>query len=118
MFSAIRIRKSADLIPDADIFFIINVNSFMVQYRKQCFNMFKVTLFIYLCVWKRGGMLFFSPLWGGHAILLSRNRGGGQHFLSYSEALSAIPPPSTEIYKQSLNTINFYAEKLIVAEVC
>ena len=42
-------------------FFIISVNSFMVQYRKQCFNMFKVTLFIYLCVWKRGGMLFSSP---------------------------------------------------------
>ena len=29
-FSAIRIRKLADLIPDADRFFIIAVNSFMV----------------------------------------------------------------------------------------
>ena len=35
--STIRIRKSADLIPDADIFFIIAVNSFMVQYRKQLY---------------------------------------------------------------------------------
>ena len=59
------------------------------------------SLFIYLCVWKRGGMLIFSPWWGGHAFLSSRNR-GGQHFFPYSEALSATSP-SAEIYEQSLS---------------
>ena len=72
------------------IFFITAVNSFMVQHRKQCFNMFKVTLFIYLCVWKRGGMIFFSPRWGGHAILSSRDRGGNIFFLTPRRCL---PPP-------------------------
>ena len=51
-FSAIRNRKSADLIPDADIFFIIAVNSFMVQYRKQC-------------VFGKGGYAIFLTLMGG-----------------------------------------------------
>ena len=64
-----------------------------------------MTLFIYLCVWKRGGVCYFShPDGGGHAILSSRNRGGGQHFFSYSEALSANPP-SAEIYERSLTCI-------------
>ena len=73
VFSAIRIRKSADLIPDA-----------------------------YKCVFGKGGVCYFShPDGGGHAILSSRNR-GIDFFFSYSEALSPTPPPSAEIFEQSL----------------
>ena len=41
---------------------------------------------------------------GGYAIFLTL-MGGGQHFFSYSEALSATPPPSAEIYEQSLTRL-------------
>ena len=51
-FSAIRIRKSADLIPDA-----------------------------YKCVFGKGGCYFSHPDGGGHAILSSRNRGVNVFFL-------------------------------------
>ena len=104
VFSAIRIRKSADLIPDADIFFIIAVNSFMVQYRKQCFNMFKVTLFIYLCVWKRRGMLFFSPWWGGGVMQFYHVGIGGVNIFFLLRGAVCHPPPA-KIYEQSLRPI-------------
>ena len=55
-------------------------------------------------VWKRGVRYFSHPDGGGYAILSSRNR-GGQHFFSYSEALSATTP-SAEIYEQSLKWLS------------
>ena len=62
--SAIQIRKSADLIPDAYKF------------------------------WKREGMLLiFLTLMGGVMQFYHLGIGGGHHFFSYSEALSAAPPP-------------------------
>ena len=73
-FSAIRIRKSADLIPDA-----------------------------YKCVFGKGGVAIFLTLMGGVMQFYHLGIWGGQHFFSYSEALSATPPPSAEIYEQSLS---------------
>ena len=68
---------------------------------------------IFVCL-EKGGVCYFShPDGGGHAILSSRNR-GGQHFFSYSEALSATPPPSAEIYEQSLMAV---IEKVIINSV-
>ena len=50
----------------------------------------------------KGGVCYFShPDGGGHAILSSRN-GGGQHFFSYSEALSATPPPPLKFMNSPL----------------
>ena len=48
---------------------------------------------IFVCLEKGGWYAIFLTLMGGwgHSILSSRNR-GGQHFFSYSEALSATPP--------------------------
>ena len=54
-----------------------------------------------MCLEKGGYAIFLTLMGGGHAILSSRNR-GGQHFFSYSEALSATSP-SAEIYEQSLS---------------
>ena len=74
----------------------------MVQYRKQCFSMFKVTLFIYLCVWKRGVCYFAHPDGGGRAILSSRNGEVNIFFLTPRRCDCHPPPSSTEIYEQSL----------------
>ena len=76
-FSAIRIRKSADLIPD-----------------------------VYKCLFGKGGVAIFLILMGGGScnfIIYSRNRGGGNiFFLTPRRCLP--PPPSAEIYEQSLNS--------------
>ena len=79
-FRQIRIRKSADLIPDEDIFLIIAVNSFMVQYRKQC-------------VFGKGGMLFSHP--DGGIMQFYHLVGGGVNifFLTPRRCLPPPPPP-------------------------
>ena len=95
VFAAIRIRKSADLIPDADIFCIIAVNSFLnFKYPRVAYK---------LNVFGKGGICYFAhPDGGGHAILSSRNR-GGLHFFFLTPRCCLPPLPSAEIYEQSLN---------------
>ena len=65
-FSGIRIRKSADLIPDA-----------------------------YKCVFGKGAVAIFLTLMGGGGVMQFYHLGieRGQRFFSYSGALSATPPP-------------------------
>ena len=54
-----------------------------------------------MCVWKRGGMLFFSPWWGGVMQFYHLGMGGGStvFFLLWG---AVCQPPSAEIYEQSL----------------
>ena len=55
------------------------------------------------CVFGKGGLCYFSHPdgWGGHAILSSRNRGRVNIFFLLRGAV-CHPPPSAEIYEQSL----------------
>ena len=66
-----------------------------------------VTLFIYLCVWKRGSMLFFSPWWGGVMQFYRLGIGGGSIFFFWLWG-TVCHPPSVEIYEQSLSCLLTY----------
>ena len=70
--------EKSDLIPDTDIFFIIAVNSFMVQYKKQCLE--------------TGGVCYFSHPDGGVMQFYHLGMGGVNFFFLLRGAVCHPPP--------------------------
>ena len=71
-----------------------------------------------MCLERGGYAIFLTLMGGGIMQFYHLGMGGGQCFFSYSEALSATPPPSAEIYEQSLRScLLVYIYMIVIQDV-